>query len=261
MTPKIDFLPESYHQRRHSHQKTLWRRSLLAVFLALIIIGSLGLKGTNARLQAERDSLQANARAMHAKLGNRANFQQQIVRLDAEANVITLLRVNSSPTRVLAAISESLPRFVTLTEFRLAREKLNTRVDSPAAPNPTAAEAQTAPAELDLARLRESSAETVLVASIKGLAPDDIAISKLLAALHSTGFFSDSQLLYTDQENVGELALRSFAIRLTLRRPNATAEPAEAHRPQTAGDHVSAARREQLGLAIASSPDAGTDVR
>jgi Tfp pilus assembly protein PilN len=266
MIPKIDFLPGSYHQRRQSHQKTLWRRALLAVFLGLIVIGSLGLTQTNSELRGQRDALLGNARAMHAKLGDRGLLKREISRLDAEANVVTLLRINAAPTRVLAVVTESLPRFVTLTELRLTREKTSSGGHSSTARDAAADSASLFPAERDLARLRDAAAETAVVVSLKGVAPDDIAISILLAALHSTGLFHDAQLLYTDQESVGEFTLRSFAIRLRLRSPWAATTSAESYGLEANPDHVAEARScsEQafrFELAVDLSQDAGSSIR
>ena len=55
MIQPIDFLPASYHQKRQAQQKTLWRRGVFVVFVALIAAGAFGQWQSRLRLQTTRD--------------------------------------------------------------------------------------------------------------------------------------------------------------------------------------------------------------
>jgi hypothetical protein len=222
MTHTIDFLPAGYHQRRQLDLKKRWRQGLLLVFASLIALGTVQQRHSQARLVAERDRLRLQADAMAAQLGNAEALRQEILDLDASAALLARLQLRPAGTRVLQAIAQSLPAFVSLKEIRTSHERTASR--TPASAADRAAKPKDVPAAggtpqaADLAKLMEQQRESSLVVSLAGIAPDDVAVSAYLAALRRTQLFDDVQLLYTDLHVYREERLRRFGLRLKVRR-------------------------------------------
>lgn len=221
MSQDINFLPLKYRQVRQSRRKKVWRRSVLIAFLALISAGVVGQRQMRSRLVLARDNLRSNADRMASQLEDPQRLRDEVARLDGHANVLAFLRVRVPPTRILSAVTNALPRFVTLTDLSIKSEPLpapaaGRQVVPPANP---AQLATVSPAEKDLAALKKERDENSLFVTISGIAPHDIAIAGYLAALQRTGVFAEVVLLYTDQQLIEECHLRRFGARLKVNKP------------------------------------------
>lgn len=219
MVQKIDFLPASYHQDRQKRQRRLLVRGVLLACLGLIAAATFQQRHARARLSERRDRLQSQAQLMLQQIGSAVALRQKIDRLETRANLVTALRMQARPTRILAAVTDSLPRFVSITEFSLA----SATVGSASQPVPEASAKDAAkkltPEQRDLQRITTESQETARFVSVQGIAPDDVAISDYLAALMAAHVFDEVTLLFTDQHRYREHSMRSFGIRLRIRRP------------------------------------------
>lgn len=224
MFSTIDFLPASYRQMRLRKQQRVWRRCALGALLVLIVAGALGQRQTRAHLDQTKDKLRAHADRMAAQVGDPEKLKQEIVRLDEEANLLAYLRLRVPSTRILAAVTNALPQYVTLTEFHLQFEALPPppgRTQQAAAPpvNQPATPEKKSPEQLDLEALRKMSEETGLVVLLQGVAPDDIVIAGYLATLQQTGVFAEVSLQNIDQELVNRAEMRRFKARLRVKSP------------------------------------------
>ena len=192
MIQTIDFLPTSYHQKRQTQQKTIWRRGVFFVFVALIAAGAFGQWQSRIRLQTTRDDLRKRVADMTIQLAGRDALQRNIEQLDFQANLIAGLRVRTRPTRVLAAVVGSLPEFVSLTDLRAAYDAHASSVlhASPTDQQQTEAEQKSA-AQIDLDQLKETTRKNSLFVTLAGIAPDDVAIAHYLVALQDTNTFDD----------------------------------------------------------------------
>lgn len=220
----IDFLPDSYRQMRLRRKQRVWRRAALGVLLVLIALGAVGQRQTRANLDISRDKVRANAQRMAAQIGDPEELRKEIAFRDNEANLLAMLRLKVSPTRLLATVTNSLPRFVTLTEFNLQYEAVpqppanRNQPPAPAAnPDPSAAQK---PAEVkDLDDLRKVAEETSMVLYLQGVAPDDIVIASYLAALQQSNLFAEVALQTIDHETVEKAEMRRFKTRLRVKQP------------------------------------------
>jgi len=239
MVQDIDFLPASYKHERERSRKRLSRRITLVVFLSLIVAGTWQQRRNRLTLEAQRDRLQLQAGRMLSQLGDPEQIKAEIRQRELHANLLAHLRLRVSATRVLAAVVRCLPKYVSLTRCELNLEeksaprqvravtagKVHPENRQEAKPKP--------PAERDLQAIRDESDHKVVTVSIEGLAPNDLAISSYIAALHDAGLFDDVQLQYSDTYEYGEHQLRSFEIRLQVRRPRASSgKPAEPPDPE-----------------------------
>ena len=223
MGQEVDFLPDSYHRNQRRREKKIWRCSLAVMFLALIVLGTTGQRRELIHLQQNRCDLQKQVSDATAQLAKPDELRKEMAHLDAKADLVTHLRLRVPTTRILAAVANSLPRFVALTEYRSTRDTIDSKSSSrPQPPKKKQDEANTPekqPEQLDLEQTQENAQRTGLFVSLVGIAPDDVAISRYLATLEATGIFDEVQLLYTDQHAHGDHRLRKFEVRLRVKKP------------------------------------------
>ena len=237
MVQQIDFLPTTYRQTRQCRQRMVSRRFLLVVFLGMIVAGTWQQRHIQARLQAQRDRLQSQAKRMDAQLDDADKVRQQIDKLEIKANLITRLRIRVPPTRLLAAMTECLPTYVRITQCRSTFSSFEDKSagKSAAHEEPAAeAEAEEESAEaVDLKALQEQEKQTALFMTVSGVAPDDVAISHYIQNLELTDLFDDITLLYTDQYMFQAQRLRSFEMRIRVKKPSAAIGPASDSETET----------------------------
>lgn len=223
---RIDFIPNEYRIRREKRQSSRWRRLILAVGLGLMLLGWAHQWRTGVKLEKRRDQLQLQARNLESDLLDANELQSQIERLDEQSTLLALLQLTPSTSRVLEAVAACRPRFVSLTEINLQRERKAARPTpgegASTTGKPTQRKSQKKPADPvanDLRRLREKQRETSLVLLVSGLAPSHLAVSQYMAALQESGLFSDQRLIANGQQILRGEQLQSFKIRLQIRGP------------------------------------------
>lgn len=223
MPPQIDFLPKSYHDRRQRRHRSLWRQGMLSIVALLVVAGVWGQKQRLKRLDQDRIQLLAQAQAMQSQTSEAAALRREIEQLDARANVRALVRLRVPATRILAAVTESLPAFVALAELRTAWEP-----DQPPAQRSTKGAAAASaggsrPAASELELLRQELVQNRLTVSLVGTAPDDVAIAAFLTALGRSSVFEEVRLVYAVEEHERGYSRRRFDIKLRVRRPQPAA--------------------------------------
>jgi Tfp pilus assembly protein PilN len=191
--------------------------------LTLVLLMSLGVFGQfqlRSRLIVRRDLIRAQAAQMTAQLAAPDNLRTQIQRLDTRADLLAELQLHPAPTRLLAAVANSLPASVSLTACRLSREASGVQLPAEKkSGRRNAAASDIQPEAKDLQVLKEQSLQEDLFLTLDGLAPDDVSVSQYLAALQETGLFAEVRLAFTDHHRRGEYDLRCFAVRLRVRDP------------------------------------------
>lgn len=230
MVPTVDFLPASYRRQREKKLRRLWHRGVLAVFLVLILAGTLQQRRTVSSRERQLQSLTVRAASLRAQLPDQAALDLQQQTSNDRAGLLALLQQGERPTRILMALHTALPRFVSLGSVRFAREKRpETRARTrPASTAASAAEAPPAsPAAADFRELQQLREQAVLLVHVEGQAPGDHAIAELLQSLERTGLFRTSRLLFTGGEQIDGREVRRFALVLEVRRPQSSDEEPE----------------------------------
>ena len=220
---EIDFLPESYHTKRQQGRKKIWRRGILVVFLLIIGSSTIQQHFKQKNRESIRNRVIQRAATLVAQLEDAEALKRQIDLADAKVNLLTTLRVQVPPTRILEAITSHLPEFVTLTELHATYEKVQSsnpeRRKTPQ--NRTKPENTDEPGELaDVKQLISRRKETALYVSLKGVAPNDIVVARYLALLHETDVFDEALLEITEGEVYQGYRLRRFGVRLKVIRPD-----------------------------------------
>lgn len=224
MVPQIDFLPVTYHVQREREQKTLWRRTTMFLFLALAVLGTIQQRELRRKLETRRDELQARAAGLQQNaVPSEVATQKYLKELETRALLLTTLELRVPTTRVLSALTTSLPEFVSLTDCQADWSPLeNLVVANVKVPVPNSASTEKpSPIETDLKELQSASKKMGLFLTIHGFAPDDLEITRYLNQLHQTELFDRITLVVSNQHRVQDEPLRHFEARLQLKSPHA----------------------------------------
>lgn len=219
MIQNIDFLPASYHKTQKRRQKRNWNRFIVVTFLVLVALGWIAQWRNESKLEQERDKLLADANRLTSQLRSADDVQKQIAKLDLQADLVTHLNMQTQLSQLLSTLAQARPRYVRLLDVQTKFEKLEllTSPSARKAKPKTQPDKNADPIEADLKRLRTQAAEQAIFVTLRGVAPDDLAVSSFLAALKETDYFRSIVLLYSDEYRFGEFQLRNFTVRLRLR--------------------------------------------
>ena len=221
MIPQIDFLPTTYHVQRQREHKTLWRRMMMLFFLTLAALGTWQQQDLRRRLEVRRDELQSKAEGLLQPIKAQSNLQQQLNDVEARALLLTTLELRVPMTRILNAVTSSLPEMMSLSECNAEPGQKEQSGLRPAVPRPlpTANKVTPSPFASDLTELRSAAGLSTLMLTLSGIAPDDLTISQYLVALRETGLFERVTLSFTGQHTIREETWRKFEVRLQLKNP------------------------------------------
>lgn len=220
MIPSINFLPATYHVQRQREQKTLWRRMMVFFFLALAVLGTVQQRQLRRKLETRRDELQSKAQGLTQLLPVKSKQEQVLKDLETKSQLLTTLELRVPMTRVLSAVTSSLPELVSLNECQAEMGLIeNSAAATPIVNLASANKEKPPPFEADLAELRSVTSRSAKLLTLSGIAPDDLAISKYLIALRETNLFEHVSLSFTGQHQVREESWRNFQIRLQVKHP------------------------------------------
>ncbi|MBC7816302.1 MAG: hypothetical protein IAG10_05360 [Planctomycetaceae bacterium] len=220
MVPSIDFLPATYHLQRQREQKTLWRRMMVFFFLALAVLGTWQQRQIRRKLETRRDELQARAQGLMQALPAKSKLTQDLKDLETKSQLLTTLELRVPMTRVLSAVTKSLPELVSLNECQAEAGLMETSGPAILAVNPAViSKEKPPPFEADLTELRNVTSRSTTMLTLSGIAPDDLAISAYLVALRDTKLFERVTLAFTGQHRVRDENWRNFQIRLQVKHP------------------------------------------
>jgi Tfp pilus assembly protein PilN len=221
MVPQIDFLPATYHVQRQREHKTLWRRMMVLFFLTLAVLGTSQQRLLQTKLEARRDELRARAEGLQQSLPVEAKLDQQLRELETRAQLLTSLEFRIPTTRLFAALTNSLPEFVSLSECQAeiglieGAATANTPITMP-----NTNKEKVPPFDADLNELKAATARTTTLLTLNGFAPDDSAISRYLVQLKETGLFERVTLAFSGQHRVRDESLRTFQVRVQVKSPS-----------------------------------------
>ena len=132
--------------------------------------------------------------------------------------MLTSLEFRIPTTRLIAALTNSLPEFVSLSECQAEVgliEGAAVTNGPPAIPN--ANKEKPPPFDADLNELTAASSRTATLLTVTGFAPDDSSISHYLVQLKETRLFERVTLVFSGQHRVRDEALRTFQVRVQVK--------------------------------------------
>ena len=220
MVPSIDFLPATYHLQRQREHKTLWRRMMVFFFLALSVLGTWQQRQLCRKLELRRDELQAKAQGLMQAMPAKSKVTQELKDLETKSLLLTTLELRVPMTRVLSAVTKSLPEMVSLNECQAEAGLIEISGAALAAAIPAQiSKEKPPPFEADLEELRNATSRSATMLTLSGIAPDDLAISKYLVGLRDTKLFERVTLAFTGQHQVRGENWRNFQIKLQVKKP------------------------------------------
>lgn len=199
----IDFLPETVQQRRDA----LSRRRVTGLTVIAVLLGGFAawmpLRGWNDQLQAQSRELSSELEiARHAESMAQAADARRVM-LQQRIDLIESLRDDVTPGEVLALLTELTPPDITYqnVEFRTVRPAPEPRAEAGATP----------------ARNRGLDQPAYQIElTVDGIAPDDRAVVRFVAALDRHRLFSDVKIPANRGVVIEGLQARSFQVRLII---------------------------------------------
>ncbi len=227
----VDFLPASYHEEQVRVKRSIWRKCTLVVVLAMIVLGTFRHRDVQKELQEQSRRAQENAKNMAAELMNPAELRQQIHVLQVRANLMSYLRIGVPPTLLVSSVTNSLPAYISLTKIQSTYELDNGYSTSRPQANKRKRDGKKSSEnklaeQKDLEQLSEETKNSDVFVTVSGIAPDDVAISQYLAALNKTNVFNEVKLKSIDKDRYSGFPMRSFEIRLRVKKPGASSRSA-----------------------------------
>jgi Tfp pilus assembly protein PilN len=214
----IDFLPAKYREAS-AHRKTqCWRLIVVASFAGLIVAAAVGQYGIRLSLERDAQLVREQHAVAMAETQRLAKLELELKPLRAEAELWTFLRRPWPKTRILASLIAELPDAVTLSKLEVRAEHGNQTpmVIPTGGPNDKPNDAQAAPAERDLRRLREEGDSVQLVVLLEGTTTESIAVHSYLANLAAVGIFSRAELTSMESDGKEHQQNSQFRARLVV---------------------------------------------
>jgi hypothetical protein len=181
----VDFLPPSFRKRQLRRRRQVRQRIELVVVGCIIAVIWAGQRGRVMVLQAEASAVAERvelAQAQQAQLQDQADRVEQLV---ARERLQRELDHPLHHTQIVAAIGRAVPESVALREMRITRENRQQQ------------------RTLDL--------------ELHGLAPNDLAVARLVQQLSAEPLFNGVELDTSRGETTQDgLMARSFRMRLTV---------------------------------------------
>lgn len=218
MIPEIDFLPASYHEVRRRHRNRIWRRTIVAIFLILVTLGTVRQREIQNELQTQKKILEERIQLMNEQLESPDQLNQKIQQADVRANLLATMLLDESPAQLLSIISEALPDFVSLNEFRFSFE-LNKDQEMALKEKTPAKQNESSPEQTDLKVLQERYERENLIINLQGISPDHLAISKYMSHLDQIGLFKEIELLQSNESTFEGQPMRVFQLRMVVIAP------------------------------------------
>jgi Tfp pilus assembly protein PilN len=210
----INFIPEDYVQRKLARRANLLGAMLAAaVVLALaMVIVLLGL--AEDRVTAAKNDLEAKVASAgeNAQKWNKLQADRQALLERAEQAAKLLDPLPRS--RIVAEVVQALPEKITLTEFSVDEQPVRRIEAAKPTDGTTTARARRGAANGPGQAVEKETTETRL--RILGLAPTDVEVAKLIAALANSKYFSQVELSFSEDSVVNEHALRRFEVLFRL---------------------------------------------
>jgi Tfp pilus assembly protein PilN len=207
---QINFLPDSYRCKA-TQRRWFVRKCALGLILASCLAGwYFQQQSQSETLRRNVSGLRAQAQTMRDQQGELSRLRAEKESLLAEVVVHRELTQPATHTQVLAAIGQLLPASVGMTELTMT-----TRYPTPQKKSTAAAGTQHRRNRSTKNKAGAQGSSRIDVV-FRGLAPDDLTVSTLVAALGENPLFTDVQWPYSRPVKSGAVLARTFELKLTV---------------------------------------------
>lgn len=208
---QINFLPDSYRHAQKRRLRTLQQAVLVALTAASCVAGAIGLKARSHAMSRNADNMEQTVRAEREALGAISEIEKQHASLMKRAKLQKTLMPPVSYHRVIAALSGTLSPDIAIKELVMTSVRPK--------PEPAKTPAQRKANHKHKTESEPSTAKKqphVIGVELQGLAPDDLAVAGLVAALDGHALFSRVTMRSSQTVTVRGLRARAFNVTATI---------------------------------------------
>lgn len=189
----IDFLPARYHQRTRLRRAMAWRVAALGVLAAIVLVVHGGQLAMRRSLKQQLLAIaQQHVKAMEVTSRSQ-RLQTDLAAGQQYAELYTYLQYPWPPTQLLAAIAQTMPAHLTLTEIHIA-QRVAEKAAAPPAAAPNAGTPEPPQAKRDLQTLRAENDSIPSVVTISGTTTDASELQVYVAGFNRSPFFVNAKL-------------------------------------------------------------------
>lgn len=209
----IDFLPESYRQRRLQRRAHVWEIGMVAMF-GLIVAVTASVQLTHRwRIADLMKDADADHRAALEVQKTLADLQSQLAQKTRVAELYSYLEHPWPRTQILRTVNDCMDEGMSLTRLSVAREQ-----GPSVAPTAENKEAKLSPAQQDLKRLQAEYDRRSTVITIAGFADDARQVHAFVDRLSASRLLDTVKLESVEiQEQSNERHI-VFRVRSNLKR-------------------------------------------
>jgi hypothetical protein len=206
---ELNFIPDSYYRAQRRRGRRVRQGLLLLAVAAGLCVAGVGMKGRSLAQLETAERLEEVLDTEQGSLGVLAMLQREKQELVQQVDLHRDLVPTVSYADVIAAVNHALPDEIAMTELVLR----SVRPD----PEPrAAADTTTATRRGGQAEETQDHEPNLIGLELLGLAPDDLAIARLVSNLHEDPLFSRIKMRSSRALTVGPIRAREFSLTLTV---------------------------------------------
>ncbi|MGD0382601.1 MAG: hypothetical protein ABSA77_03700 [Thermoguttaceae bacterium] len=218
----IDFLPVQYHQKNAYRQAKPWQIIVVTSFLGLVALLTISQKVHLRFVERELDELAPTYETALAQEQRLSDVQNQLKRMESEAELITYLHHPWPRSQLLSALLSRLPEEISLEQLQITREADNSAPASDRRPpiplgNSGDQQKTLSPAERDLQILQNQSDDKQTVVILIGSTTDSAAVHRFLNEILSNPLFSKAELGSVTSVNESSRTTIQFQAKLVVK--------------------------------------------
>jgi Tfp pilus assembly protein PilN len=226
----IDFLPESYRQRKALRRARLWWGIVVVIFGTAIGSAAFAQQLQKRAIQRELKAILPQYAAAQARVQELTRLQAQIAAASRAARLVTWLENPWPRSQILAEIVRPLPEGIRLTEIRILEESVERREQVQVGPRRRGPKAEEegpklSPAESDLAQLRQEAGGKQTVVQVAGTTADVSRMHAFIQDLTKSKLFADVHLASIETPTAAASERQTtFSLRILVKPNLGTAE-------------------------------------
>ncbi len=214
---KINFVPTDYIQQRESGKVNLIYLLLFGLLMGAIAVTFSAIKMRQRVVSSEL----AHIEAKMAQAGTQiARLEELKIKTDTMVKQMAVIAELLEPVPrsiILASLTNSLPRGVSLLELKLKENEIKAGTATTAgASQYQKAAAQAKQQNAATALPQRPQTETII--EIRGIAPSDIEVAKYIARLNVDVLMDNVALIQSKEHTIDESQFREFKLRAKLKR-------------------------------------------
>ena len=207
----MSFLPEDYLERRNQRRTNVISLTLFVVVMSGVIGAFLVTDKKRIEVRAQKQQIDADFAEAAKRLQQLDELQERKKQMMRKAKVTAVLLERVPRSLILAELINNMPTTLSLLDLELETKALK-------------GQRSRATTAMDRARSKQNMAGGDLPAieatdvslEMTGVAPTDVQVAQFMTSLGQADLFRDINLVYSEEMNVNDRAMRKFSIEMRL---------------------------------------------